>query len=44
MRVLYGPPIDTKGLSGREIVAKLQETFERMFAEVKLWSAELEAK
>jgi 1-acyl-sn-glycerol-3-phosphate acyltransferase len=42
VRVMYGPPIDTNGLSGREIVGKLQATFTEMFAEVKAWSAQLE--
>ena len=42
VRVLYGPAIDTTGLSGREIVGKLQATFETMFADVKAWAAELE--
>lgn len=43
VRILYGPPIQTAGLSGREIVAVLQQTFERMIVDVKAWSAELEA-
>jgi len=42
VRVLYGPPIDTTGLSGRQIVGKLQAVFHEMFQQVQAWSAELE--